>query len=68
MYEATAKTIPQMKALMDLAQSDSFDFWTRISLNAPTDIMAAPDQVNQLLNYLSKYQIEYRTKINNVQE
>jgi hypothetical protein len=37
-------------------------------LNAPTDIMAAPDQVNQLLNYLSKYQIEYRTKINNVQE
>ncbi|EFX63082.1 hypothetical protein DAPPUDRAFT_269107 [Daphnia pulex] len=40
-YEATAKTIPQMKALMDLAQPDSFDFWTRISLNEPTDIMAA---------------------------
>lgn len=30
--------------------------------------MAAPDQVNQLLDYLSKYRIEYRIKINNVQE
>ncbi|EFX89243.1 hypothetical protein DAPPUDRAFT_190503 [Daphnia pulex] len=67
-YEVTAKTIPQMKALMELAQLESFDFWTRISLNASTDIMAAPDQVNQLLDYLSKYQIEFRTKINNVQE
>jgi len=67
-YEATATTVTQMKALMDLAQSEPFDFWTRIGLNAPTDIMTAPDQVNQLLDYLSKHQIEYRTKINNVQE
>jgi hypothetical protein len=63
-----AKDIPQLEALIDLEQSESFDFWTRVRINAPTDIMAAPDQVNQLLNYLSKYQIEYSIKINNVQE
>lgn len=67
-YEAMAKDIPQLEALIDLEQSESFDFWTRVRINAPTDIMAAPDQVNQLLDYLSKYQIEYRIKINNVQE
>jgi hypothetical protein len=67
-YEAMAKDIPQLEALIDLEQSESFDFWTRVRINAPTDIMAAPDQVNQLLNYLSKYQIEYSIKINNVQE
>ena len=66
MYEAVAKDNPQLEALIDLEQS--FDFWTRVRINAPTDIMAAPDQVNQLLDYLSKYQIEYRIKINNVQE
>ena len=65
-YEAVAKDNPQLEALIDLEQS--FDFWTRVRINAPTDIMAAPDQVNQLLDYLSKYQIEYRIKINNVQE
>jgi hypothetical protein len=67
-YEAVAITTPQLEALIHLEQSGSFDFWTRIGFNAPTDIMTAPEQVNQLLDYLSKYQIEYRKKINNVQE
>ncbi|KAK4016629.1 hypothetical protein OUZ56_031587 [Daphnia magna] len=67
-YEVTAKTIHQLQDLIDLEQSGSYDFWNRIGFNAPTDIMAAPDQINQLTDYLSKSNIEYRMKISNVQQ
>lgn len=67
-YEVTAKTIHQLQDLIDLEQSGSYDFWNRIGFNAPTDIMAAPDRITQLTDYLSKSNIEYRMKISNVQQ
>jgi hypothetical protein len=58
----------QVEALSNLELSESFDFWTRVQLNGPTDIMASPEQVKELLDFLKSHSIQYEQKIGDVQQ
>ena len=68
MYSALAQSIQQMEALIDLEQSGLYDFWTRVHFNFPTDIMVAPEQLEEFLGVLNNFDIEYWIKIEDVQE
>lgn len=68
MYSVVANNIPQMEALIKMEQSGFYDFWTRVGFNSATDIMVAPDQVEEFLSCLSQFDIEHHNKISDVQE
>lgn len=57
-----------MEALLALEQSGIFDFWTDLRFDRLIDIMAAPDKVNQLVDFLTLNGIPHRLKISNVQQ
>ena len=48
--------------------SELYDFWTPVRLHGPTDIMASPEQVEELQDYFKEYSIENRLKIGNIQQ
>jgi hypothetical protein len=67
-YEAVPQNTAQVEALSNLELSESFDFWTVVRLNGPTDIMSPPEQVEELLEFLKSHSIKYKQKIGNVQQ
>ena len=68
MYEAVAKTADQAKLLADLERSESFDFWTAVRINGPTDVMTSPEQSEEFLDFMRAHSIQYRLKIEDVQK
>jgi len=67
-YETVADDNIQMEALLALEQSGIFDFWTDLRFDRLIDIMASPDKVNQLVDFLTLNGIPHRLKISNVQQ
>lgn len=67
-YEAVPQNTAQVEALSNLELSESFDFWTTVRLNGSTDIMSPPEQVGELLDFLKSHSIQYKQKIEDVQQ
>jgi len=58
----------QAKALANLEEDGSVDFWTDINVDAPTDIMVKPEDTKSFKQLLEKFNIEFETKIEDVQQ
>jgi hypothetical protein len=63
---AVATTKSQFEVLVQLLQKDELDFWTSPRINGKTDIMANPDQIEQLAFVLKQTGMAYSVKIADV--
>jgi len=59
----------QLKALGELEEnSDSYDFWSELSLVREVDIMVPPHKVPEFEDFLNRLNIQYHIKVENVQK
>lgn len=67
-FSALTTTRDQLEALRVLFFSDEYDFWTTPNGLGVTDIMAAPEQIAQLVEVLEQHGMNYTIKFNDVEK
>jgi hypothetical protein len=67
-FSVVTTTREQLEALRVLFFSDEYDFWTTPNGLGVTDIMAAPEQIPELVKVLEQHGMDYTIKFNDVEK
>lgn len=69
LYSMQLKTEEQAKAVVELEDStDAYDFWSATSLVRDTDVMVPPHKLGEFEDFLTRFNIQFQIKVENIQE
>lgn len=69
LYSMLLNDEKQAKALADLEQlTEAYDFWSEISMVRDVDIMVSPHKVGEFEDFLTRFNISFHIKNENIQE
>lgn len=69
LYGMTITNEEQIKAVDELgSNSDSYDFWSDLSLVRDVDVMVPPHKLPEFEDFLTRFKIQYQIKVENIQE
>lgn len=69
LYSMQLKNEEQAKAVVELEKyTDSYDFWSGPSLVRDVDVMIPPHKFAEFEDFLTRFDIEFHIKVENIQE
>lgn len=69
LYGMTLATEEQVKAVEELEQnSDSYDFWSELSMVRDVDVMVPPHKIGEFEDFLNRFEIQYQVKVEDIQQ
>lgn len=67
-YSIVAHADDQVQALRYLETDSEYQFWTTSGLKEPIDIVVPPHKVEELSELISKLSLDWKVKVENLQE
>lgn len=69
LFSLTLENVEQVKLLQNLElNSDSYDFWSSPDIGREVDILVPPHKFGEFEDMLTKFNIKYNIKNENIQE
>ncbi|KAJ6647129.1 Zinc carboxypeptidase A 1 [Pseudolycoriella hygida] len=69
LYSMQLQNEEQAKAVVELEQNtDSYDFWSALSLVRDVDVMVPPHKLAEFEDFLNRFNIQFHIKVENIQK
>lgn len=69
LYSMQLQNEEQAKAVVELEHNtDSYDFWSAVSLVRDVDVMVPPHKLGEFEDFLNRFNIEFNIKVENIQK